>query len=391
MILEEAIRDEIIAVYDKVAKEGEVIANAQLDVYYGNFRQRFGPDRLANLDGEELLNAIHDMSDHDSLAYWLEFKNDEELPARFGSISRGECFKVRHIFRRETGVWMVGAPSKQKEIGLKEAIQIAIGHSDQLLRGVKLLEALPHIATDLEYARLQDDLDKEAPDISDTSWGHKYFHMLFPDKLEDFHRGYYQRFHLIKILQLPVSDKGRYTVAGQYMRISKELGYQVSNFTRILTERNGQPYDYWRIGTRSGDTHNSGWEQMRRENFVAIGWTLLGDLSWVKYDQESKDRLRKEIREKYHDKDPGGLGQNTQRVFNFVTAIKEGDLVAATDGMRVLGIARIKGGYIHEAPSEWPHRRPVDWLKVEQMELSRSRRNSVCCSQAWSLSESLRN
>ena len=30
-------------------------------------------------------------------------------------------------------------------------------------------------------------MDAKAPDVSDLAWGHKYFSLLFPDKLDDYH------------------------------------------------------------------------------------------------------------------------------------------------------------------------------------------------------------
>jgi 5-methylcytosine-specific restriction enzyme B len=49
---------------------------------------------LQDLDGETLLEKIHGRGGaRDSLVYWLEFKDDEELPARCGSISGGSALK----------------------------------------------------------------------------------------------------------------------------------------------------------------------------------------------------------------------------------------------------------------------------------------------------------
>jgi len=40
----------------------------------------------------------------------------------------------------------------------------------------------------------------------------------------------------------------------------------------------------------------------------------------------------------------------------------EGDLVVASDGMKVLGVGRVIGPYGFEPQAEAPHRRPVEWL-----------------------------
>jgi len=43
---------------------------------------------------------MHDHGNRDSLVYWLEFKDDEEFPAIFGSIAGGsalKCWALDHL------------------------------------------------------------------------------------------------------------------------------------------------------------------------------------------------------------------------------------------------------------------------------------------------------
>src|ERR1700692_4037487 len=82
--------------------EGKLLSRTQLDQYYGTFRSRFGPDKLANLDGAALLKTMNALGTKDSLVYWLEFKDDEDFPARFGSIAGGSAFKFGIFPRKET-------------------------------------------------------------------------------------------------------------------------------------------------------------------------------------------------------------------------------------------------------------------------------------------------
>src|SRR5438876_8664607 len=91
--LDSRIVDELKAKYKSLQDEGKLLSNEQLEKYYSTFRSRFGPDKLKNLDGEALLNTVHDFQNRDSLVYWLEFKDDEEFPSRFGSISGGSAHK----------------------------------------------------------------------------------------------------------------------------------------------------------------------------------------------------------------------------------------------------------------------------------------------------------
>src|SRR6266576_6465768 len=92
--LDSRIVDELKAKYKSLQDEGKLLSNEQLEKYYSAFRSRFGPDKLKNLDGEALLNLMHDLGNKDSLVYWLEFKHDDEFPSvEFGSIAGGSAFK----------------------------------------------------------------------------------------------------------------------------------------------------------------------------------------------------------------------------------------------------------------------------------------------------------
>lgn len=103
-----------------------------------------------------------------------------------------------------------GEGNNAKDLTVQEAVAFARKHRDQFLRGVDALRRLPAQGTDNEYRTLQEELDRDAPDVSDLAWGHKYFHLIMPDKLDDFHSPDWQRFHLLKMLQLPPAGDGRY-------------------------------------------------------------------------------------------------------------------------------------------------------------------------------------
>src|SRR5690349_19347804 len=113
MTLDERVAQELREWYKTLESQGKMLSNEQLAAYYDTFRNKFGPERLKNLDGEALLNTLHEFANRDSLAYWLEFKDDEEFPARFGSISGGSAYKFGLFRKRETGKWTTGSPQKE--------------------------------------------------------------------------------------------------------------------------------------------------------------------------------------------------------------------------------------------------------------------------------------
>ncbi len=363
-MLDERIKNDLTDLYQKKLGAGELLSRAQLDSCYATFRRRFGPDVLANLDAEALLTTMHEHGNRDSLVYWLEFKNDDEFPSlRFGSTAGGSALKFGLYKRTETGAWMTGSPHRQFELSEQDAVGIARRNRDQLLAGVELLARAPSHGDDAAYAQVQAELSRLAPDVSDTAWGHKYFSLLFPGKLDDYHVPDYQRFHLIKILQIPPPAEGRYVCAGRFIAAAGELDLLPVQLTTLLNARNGQPRSYWRVGTSDGKHPRRWWQAMQDGGFVAVGWPAVGDLSGSLYDKPSKDALRGRMAEAY----PGGpqsIGRNVQQLFNFVTVVGVGDVVLAADGTSTLGIARVVGPYQYDAGSEFPHRRPVEWLSL---------------------------
>ena len=248
--LDPRIVDELKAKYKAMREKGDLLSKEQLAKYYSAFRTRFGPDRLKALNGEDLLEVMHNHGNRDSLVFWLEFKNDDEFPSpKFGSIAGGSAHKFGLFRKKGTGKWIGGSPQNEQELTLGQAIENARQHREQLLRGVELLENLPADGADEDYERLQHEMIRVAPDVSDLAWGHKYFYLLFPNKLDNFHYADYQRILLMKLLQLPPEEEGRYVAAGRFVSIARLLDIPMNNLTALLNELYGMTSNsYWRPG-----------------------------------------------------------------------------------------------------------------------------------------------
>jgi hypothetical protein len=154
-ILDARLHEELQDLYTKLYTKNELVVGEKLNGYYETFRNKFGPDRLLALEGEELLVAMKGGKEHDSLNYWLEFKRDDEFPSiLFGSIAGGSSHKFG-IFRKvDTGNWISGQPHSEKVVSQEGAIEIAREHRRQLVEGCKLLDTLP-LESDDDYAVLQ--------------------------------------------------------------------------------------------------------------------------------------------------------------------------------------------------------------------------------------------
>ena len=371
MMLSELKRQEILNKREELLNEGKIYTKTQLDQYYATFRERFGPDVLTGLDGEALLNFIHDHSNKNSLVYWLEFKNNEEFDTkRFGSIAGGSALKFRIFRRKETGNWQAGGEkNKPQDISVEEAIRYARTHRDQLLKGVELLNQLPDDASDEDYAQLQDQMDELAPDVSKLAWGHKYFSLLYPEKLDDYHIPNLQRFHILKLLQLSPEGEGRYICAGRFVSAAMEVDLPMNQFTATLIAVQGRLHPYWRIGTRGGKDKVSHWPMMQERDCIAIGWKKMPDLSWVEAKRETRKKLKKALQETYPDQHPSAIGNDCSQITHFVAGLSEGDIVLASDGATILGIGRVASEYRYEPQFDFPHQRPVEWLNFDEWKM----------------------
>jgi restriction system protein len=98
------------------------------------------------------------------------------------------------------------------------------------------------------------------------------------------------------------------------------------------------------------------------ENFVAIGWPEIGDLSKI---PASRDGFKAALAEAYNDK-PGAIPVNAGVLFRFVHEMKKGDLIvypSKPDRMVNLGVVNGEYAY-HGAPDvRYPNRRSVKWLR----------------------------
>ena len=368
-MLDQRLTEALKKVHESLLQGGQLLSPERLDKCCALFKTRFGPDVLRKLQGDELLNLLHARPSKDSLVYWLEFKNDDEFPAKFGSIAGGSALKFGVYLRKETGVWMTGSSQDQKQVSVTEAIAIAAKQRDQLLSAVELLAKLPDNASDGEYGKLQEEMDKASPDVSAYAWGHKYLSLLFPSKLDDYHNAHYQRFYLLKLLQVPPTQSGLYASAGRYVQIAGELGMPINHLTTILNQRSLKPHPYWRIGTSLGEAESI-WELMKNGNFVAIGWAELGNLADIPADQDLRGIIRQGLEKTYGMK-PNVASRKAGEIRNFFGGISEGDFVLAADGKRIMGVGRVTGPYRFDPTSqpEAPHRRAVEWLTLDPWEL----------------------
>lgn len=371
--LDPRVEKELRDAHDALLSRGDLLPTDRIQASYSVFRSRFGPEPLKSLDGPALLNAMHSHGNKESLVYWLEFKNDDEFPSpSLGSISGGSAHKFGLFRRKDSEQWVKGSPGNEQNVSEAEAVVVARNHRDQLLAGVSLLEAMPRGADDAAYLALQEAMEKQAPDICGVAWAHKYWSLLFSDKLDDYHVQRFQRHNLFRLLQTPPAQDGLYVCAGRFVHLAAKMGWPMNHLTAALNERNGPPARYWRVGTRLGNEPLI-WPDMRDGAYAAIGWEALGDLSTIAASENPKKAVGP-LLEQHYPNDAKTLSRKAGEIRDFVARMQIGDVVVAADGERVLGVGRVTGPYRFEntEPLGAPHRRPVEWISTEEWKLPTS-------------------
>lgn len=259
---------------DRLLEKGDIKSASQVDQEYIMFRKRFGPDILKSIDGEELIETIFNVMNHDGLAYWLEFKNDEMMDTRqYGSIAGGSSLKYIMYKRKSDNNWMTGSPQKQVVLSLDEAIAKGRKIRDAIIRGAELISKFEN--PDLkDYIALQQRLDSDEDiKIGGYGWIHKYYHMLFPNFIAAFHTTGWQKHALLCYGHKPESEM-LYVLTGQLMKIIGETGRPSCHVMRAMVHMYGSPVNYYRIGTRSGSSKTSIWPLMLEKIHSRMGLWL---------------------------------------------------------------------------------------------------------------------
>jgi len=199
------------------------------------FRSKFNPNFLKSIDGELLIETMFNINNRDSLIYWLEFKNDDVFKTNtYGNISGGSSFKYV-MFKRKSGKWVTGNPQNPTILTTDEAVQLGRRLRDSLVAGAELIENIDSNISIKEYIKLQEDLDRVLiENMSNLGWVHKYYHMLYPEKIDAFHSTKWQKHTLICCHIKPIDDSKLYIMSGQYMEIVKELGLPAAHAMKTL-------------------------------------------------------------------------------------------------------------------------------------------------------------
>lgn len=120
------------------------------------------------------------------------------------------------------------------------------------------------------------------------------------------------------------------------------------------------------MGRPGGHPHDESREltrRLQREEYIALGWPCMGDLSTLPPDRDAfKERFLVTC---FEPPTARSLAQQVGNLFRFVHVLRVGDLVVSpTPGGGPINIGRIVGNYEYRGGDghDYHHRRKVAWL-----------------------------
>jgi restriction system protein len=112
-------------------------------------------------------------------------------------------------------------------------------------------------------------------------------------------------------------------------------------------------------------------------NYVAIGWRLLGDLGRYSGTREGFKEI---LASTYPDIKKGAIPQNAGVLFRFVNEIQQGDIVIYPSKDRMVNIGRVVSDYCFVEGDEngYPNHRSIEWLgSFARSDFSQSALNEI--------------
>ena len=201
------------------------------DTLYKDFRAKYGPEALKAVEGTDLLHKIfiNETRDKENLCYVLEF---DKQYTQFGGIGGGSAYKYGLYYSADKESWMSGSARNPKTLTLEDAIVLGTKIRNEILEGVKVIEAAGDLSELKDYAELNTKLYAVMPTTINKKWVIKYFHMLFPQLFPPFYNDEWQNKVLTAIDEEP--DGNSFVRMGQIALFVKKCGISTLAFSKVI-------------------------------------------------------------------------------------------------------------------------------------------------------------
>lgn len=204
--------------------------DSEASAMYIDFNNRFGVDALSGLSGEDLLKTMFLGASSDNLCHELEYvaKNTE----LFGSVKGGNAFKYPMFYDKDASMWTSGTRNNPKQLTIDEAIIKGTSIRDGLLRGAEIINNSLPVDSVEDYLNLYAELYAVIPELVDSLWVIKYYHMLFPSLIPVFYNKDWQ-LRVLTALRMTPNDTA-YGRLGQINSFVKECDISNVAFARVF-------------------------------------------------------------------------------------------------------------------------------------------------------------
>lgn len=215
--------------------------------YVDSFKNKFSPDKLKVLQGEDLLKLFYtedsDSNKTNSLCYALEHGDNNA----FGSI-RGYVGQFYLHQNQKTKKWRLG----NDEISESEAVKKAQEIIDKLCSAYHVIEEfvkLNNLDSIDDYTNLDSKLKDPLGKLYNNNWIQKYFSILFFDKkiFSCYYSEDWQK-HILYALGIRPKDDC-YIRNGQIAIVAKLSGLSHQDFYKTLSEKFGELRRFYLLGT----------------------------------------------------------------------------------------------------------------------------------------------
>lgn len=337
------------------------VTTEELDAVREELLSKYSPKKLAALPDEDLLKTVFYSIDinNDSLCYFLEFNMNSKKC--YGSIAGGSAYKFGLFQKSDDGQWTTGSPIHPQKISEEEALELGKKIRDSLVNGAKLIEEA-RLETPEDYEILGTKLFEVTDGRSELGWMHKYFVMLFPDKLTAFHNYDWQK-HILYALRIKPSAS-YYGRDGQISIIRRYANLPYAHFFQATYDKFGGIKKFYRLGTSDDDGNHA--RELLFDRCVGIGWNRIGPLEeYASNGNINKKAVAEALVADYYPEasKASTASRKAGEICSFYNA-SEDTVFVTVEGERLLALVDCIGENYFDDGKPLAHRRNGKWHEV---------------------------
>lgn len=333
------------------------VTKEQIESAREEFVSRFNYTLLSSLSDEELLSRVfYTTGDNtEALCCWIEMNKD--CKNYFGSISGGSAYKFGLFQKKETGMWTTGSPQKSQELTDEEAVQRGREIVNALVKGAEIIEKA-QLNSLADYEKLDDDLKTEVGEqFYNWAWFHKYYSIMFPEKLSNYHSTDWQC-HVLRSLGIKPSEK-YYARSGQISMIENRGDLLYREFGHVFFDKFGGIKSFVRMGT--SDDEKSYVAEWKQRSVIGLGWKALGSLeNYTAGDGVDRTAIAEKLEENYYPNDSKTASRKAGEIARFYKT-DENTIFVAMAGEKLIAFVDDIGSYFYDGNSDMSHLKSGQW------------------------------